>query len=107
MTIHWFVQVVRMLLNVPTYTEYLDRNSQINLQFISGTEVELLEPKILFGKFPPNVIVGSVLYGVRDSQKTIMSAGNICWVTKDCNTISSYKCKINGLRKGTSPKMNN
>ena len=42
---------MQTLLNVPTFTEYLDRNSQINLQFISGTEVELLEPKVLFGEF--------------------------------------------------------
>lgn len=50
----WFsmgftLQVVQLLVEVPTFTEYLDANSQANLQLVTENEVELLEPKPLFG----------------------------------------------------------
>ena len=45
------LQVVQLLVEVPTFTEYLDSNSQANLQLVTETEVELLESKPLFGRF--------------------------------------------------------
>ncbi|XP_067940436.1 nucleoporin NUP188-like [Watersipora subatra] len=43
------IHVVQRLLVVPTFTEYLDANSQANLQFLTDTQLELTEDRPLFG----------------------------------------------------------